>query len=136
MVDLKGKLERIIDREKGNKENLENQENKSIIEKLEDSLNQINDVIAQQAQCFPVAFDCYTFKLPVQSVFGDSAPGIVEVFNDPFFLDCCINETEILADTPCGPLPVTVNEYELLVISLITFLSLYPRTFLMTVSQL
>ncbi|MCP3740772.1 hypothetical protein [Rossellomorea sp. BNER] len=105
MATLQSTLEQAIAKGKNNSEN------QVYIEKAEGLLNKVNDVIEQQAQCFPIVFDCCTFRLPT-SVIGDDPPIFVDVFNDPFFLRCCVTPTLVDADTPCGPLPdaVTVNE--------------------------
>ncbi|MFG6150213.1 hypothetical protein [Halobacillus sp. B23F22_1] len=67
---------------------------------------------AEQANCPAILLDQCTLELPANSVIGVSNPPfIINVLNDPFFLDCCITPVQVSASTPCGEVGgVTVNE--------------------------
>ncbi|RSK28808.1 hypothetical protein EJF36_19075 [Bacillus sp. HMF5848] len=71
--------------------------------------------IQQTADCDAIAVDQCTLEIPNGSIFSLPPlfllPGI-NLFNDPFFLQCCITPTQVAALTDCGPIQgvCTVNE--------------------------
>ncbi|MDG5473142.1 hypothetical protein P6709_15420 [Jeotgalibacillus sp. ET6] len=115
-------INRDAEAEQANKLKLE-ETIKRIEEKMEQTTDpkshqQMLDVLTelkqvQQANCLEILFDQCTIEFPAGSVQTGivQPPFIVNVLNDPFFLNCCITPVQVSACTPCGVVGgVTVNE--------------------------
>ncbi len=90
-----------VNRDKVLAELREKLENRNMDPSVQAVLEQVAD--AQQANCHRVLFDCCHLTLSPESVI-DLPNGLINIYADYFFLECCSNPTTIDGITECGTL--------------------------------